>query len=68
MLEGVNFVTTSADAAGSLWGYAEADPTVVGIVVAAIAAAAVLYVVRRAARRLFGKLTSGRAGDHRGVP
>ncbi len=30
-----------------MWGYAEGNPTLVGIVVIVIAAAAVAYVVRR---------------------
>ena len=46
-----------------LWGYAEGDPTVVGLVVAAIAVLGVAYVVtrvvgRRRARR--GKGAGGR--------
>jgi len=34
-----------------MWGYAEGNATVVGIVVAIIAAAAIGYVVRRLVRR-----------------
>jgi hypothetical protein len=34
-------------ALGELWGYAEADATIVGIVVAAIAIFAIAYVVGR---------------------
>ncbi len=34
-----------------LWGYAEADPLVVGLLVAAILAISIIYVVTRARRR-----------------
>ncbi len=35
---------------GSWWGYAEADPTIVGVLVAAIAVLAVGYVISRIRR------------------
>jgi hypothetical protein len=38
-----------------MWGYAEGNATVVGIVVAVIAAAAVAYVARGILRRRRGK-------------
>ena len=41
-----------------LWGYAEADPVVVGIVVAVVVALALVYVIVR----LAGNRGPGRAG------
>jgi hypothetical protein len=35
---------------GAWWGYAEAEPTLVGVLVAALAALAVIYVVTRLVR------------------
>jgi hypothetical protein len=37
--------------AAGLWGYAEGNPTLVGIVVAIIAGAAVVFLIRKYARR-----------------
>ncbi len=45
----------------SLWGYAEADPVVVGVVVAAVVVLAVVYVVLR----LTGNHTPGRQKSDR---
>jgi predicted PurR-regulated permease PerM len=45
----------SAAALAAWWGYAEADPVLVGLVVGAVAAFAVAYVVRRVVRRRQGR-------------
>lgn len=45
----VSPIEVSHTAPDTLWGYAQADPTLVGILVAAIVAFAITHVVRRVA-------------------
>lgn len=52
----------------SWWGYAEADPTIVGIVVATFALLAVLYVVGRATGRITGRVRPGVRAAGRPAP
>jgi hypothetical protein len=46
----MNQATLRYTSPGAWWGYAEADSTVVGVLVAAVAALAVIYVVTRLLR------------------
>ncbi|MEM9490643.1 MAG: hypothetical protein AAGC55_15965 [Myxococcota bacterium] len=64
----MNSATAMAALADSWWGYAEADPTLVGVVVAVIAATAVAYVIGRAVRGRTGRgrAAAGKALDSRG--
>lgn len=57
--------SNQVDGHASWWGYAEADPALVGVVVAAVAAFAVIYVGQRllsGRRRVPGQRAAGRQG------
>ena len=53
---------------GSWWGYAEADPTIVGVLVAVFGVLAVLYVVGRATGFIAGRDRRDRARRSSGGP
>lgn len=58
--------TSAAAALNSWWGYAEADATIVGLVVAAIVVLAAVFVLGRVFRRRGADSATGPGGDSRG--